>query len=40
VDAALDGWAQLQRHSDAWRRGDTGDFAAARAASRSGGSQK
>jgi hypothetical protein len=40
LDAALDGWAQLQRHGDAWRRGDTVDIAAARAASRTGGTEK
>lgn len=40
LDSALNGWAQLQRHSNAWRRGDTVDLAAARAASRTGGSEK
>lgn len=40
VDAALNGWAQLQRHGNAWRRGDTVDLGAARAASRTGGSEK
>jgi hypothetical protein len=43
LDAAFEGWAHLQQQGEKWRRSDTVDLAAARAASRSGfqgGSEK